>query len=1464
MLSVLKGIIRTAVLSLAMIIFAAGCSVSSDIIVHAPTVTEEGQYDGDRSYRLVRMECSDASATIYYTYDGSTPVKGSPIYSPSTYTNVQGEESSSVLVLAGSTVKARAYKNKVLSEVVTLTVSGDTEAPTITEKGVYGEDITYRLLEIGCNDTDVAVYYTTDGSTPSTGSTAYEPESYTDYFGEEFESILVPAGSEVKAVTYKEGVYSSLVTLTVTDVTPAPEVEDKGEYDEGGLRLIGLTCSDSSAVIYYTTDGEEPSSESTEYSPELNTAVSGDSLETIVLPAGTTVKAIAYRDGIPSEVSVHSIASYLSAPTVTDKGPYKFDSDYRLISLARNDSAATIYYTTNGDEPTTASYTYSPTTNEGSDGNMVQAVAVQVGTTLKVVAIKGNETSDVRTYQVSTPPAAPTFTDRGQYSEDRTYRLLQVSCSDYYADIHYTTDGSTPTVSSEKYNPDRFTDIFGSQYECIKVPAGTTVKAISRKNRISSTVTEYNIGSSVAAPTVTNKGQYSDDKTKWLVQIGSTDTSSTIYYTTNGNMPTVNSTRYSETANTNVSGTSHNSVRVTAGSTLKAVAYKDETYSDVVTFTVPSVTVMPTITDMGQYSGNRANRLIKLECSDSTATIYYTTDGTEPTTRSTRYSAGSYSNISGTSVSAVLVPAGSTLKAMAYKDGVYSTVRSYTVPSAITAPTVTDRGQYNADRSKWLVQLGSTDTSATIYYTTDGTNPTASSTRYSANSNTNVNGSSYNSMRVSAGSTLKAVAYKNGTYSDLTSFSVPSAVSTPSFTDRGQYSGDWSKWLVQIGCTDTSATIYYTTDRTEPTTSSSRYTAGSYTSVSGSSYSSIQVPAGSTMKAMAYKDGVYSAVATFSVPSAVSTPTVRVMGQYRYDNTKRLVQVSCSDSSATIYYTTDGNDPSTSSTRYSTNYLPNVSGDSYDSIIVAEGATLKVMAYKNGVYSPVTTYNVPSKPVAPTVTDRGQYGSDRSKWLVTLACSDSSATIYYTTDRTEPTTSSSRYTAGSYTSVSGSSYSSILVPAGSTLKAVAFKDDAYSDVYTYSVPSAIVTPTINDKGQYDSDRSYRLYIVTCSDSSATIYYTTNGTNPTTSSSRYSESTYKSVDGSNYSSIKVPAGSTLKVCAYKNGVYSPVTSYSVPSAISTPTIIDRGQYSGDSSYRLIQISCSDSSASIYYTTNGYTPTTSSNVYSTGYYSNTSGSYYYSMLVPVGTTLKAVAYSNVAYSSVYTYTVPISTPTVTDRGLYSGDSSYRLIQISCSNSSASIYYTTNGYTPTTSSNVYSTGYYSNTSGSYYYSILVPVGTTLKAVAYYNGAYSDVASYTVTTTSISINTNGQWQSYSSGLSSSSYYSYRSYSNKSVDSSTATMYLTISGYDTFTLYIRSYAESSYDYTIAYEADSNTIKSDTRTSNNTSSTSLSSYKRVDYTGLGGTSHTIRIVYRKDGSVSNGDDRGYLVIPKNQ
>jgi len=47
-----------------------------------------------------------------------------------------------------------------------------------------------------------------------------------------------------------------------------------------------------------------------------------------------------------------------------------------------------------------------------------------------------------------------------------------------------------------------------------------------------------------------------------------------------------------------------------------------------------------------------------------------------------------------------------------------------------------------------------------------------------------------------------------------------------------------------------------------------------------------------------------------------------------------------------------------------------------------------------------------------------------------------------------------------------------------------------------------------------------------------------------------------------------------------------------------------------------------------------------------------------------------------------------------------------------------------------------------------------------------------------------------------------YESYSNYHTNNAYAKMYVRISGYETFKLYIRSYAESSYDYTLAFNPD--------------------------------------------------------------
>lgn len=119
-----------------------------------------------------------------------------------------------------------------------------------------------------------------------------------------------------------------------------------------------------------------------------------------------------------------------------------------------------------------------------------------------------------------------------------------------------------------------------------------------------------------------------------------------------------------------------------------------------------------------------------------------------------------------------------------------------------------------------------------------------------------------------------------------------------------------------------------------------------------------------------------------------------------------------------------------------------------------------------------------------------------------------------------------------------------------------------------------------------------------------------------------------------------------------------------------------------------------------------------------------------------------------------------------------------------------------------------------------------------------------------------------------------YESYSNKGVSSTAATMYIDIFGYSNFKLYIRSYAESNYDYVMVSQLDQ-TIDNNTSYSNatlvkahtrgkSTSTTTISGYTLVEFTGIDANAHRITIVYRKDGSGNSYDDRGYILIPKEQ
>lgn len=146
---------------------------------------------------------------------------------------------------------------------------------------------------------------------------------------------------------------------------------------------------------------------------------------------------------------------------------------------------------------------------------------------------------------------------------------------------------------------------------------------------------------------------------------------------------------------------------------------------------------------------------------------------------------------------------------------------------------------------------------------------------------------------------------------------------------------------------------------------------------------------------------------------------------------------------------------------------------------------------------------------------------------------------------------------------------------------------------------------------------------------------------------------------------------------------------------------------------------------------------------------------------------------------------------------------------------------------------------------------------------------------TVTVNLSEHGSWTTYSENPDSTLYNAYMSNSSWRKDGAYDLMVIGIpTGFTDFTIYIRSYAEDSYDYTIAGKIDaaipnSNTVSDNliksTTSGNQKAGTAIGDYTIVEYTNIDSTKeHTIWVMYKKDGSNSYNDDRGYVLIPKSQ
>jgi uncharacterized repeat protein (TIGR03803 family) len=387
-------------------------------------------------------------------------------------------------------------------------------------------------------------------------------------------------------------------------------------------------------------------------------------------------------------------------------------------------------------------------------------------------------------------------------------------------------------------------------------------------------------------------------------------------------------------------------------------------------------------------------------------------------------------------------------------------------PAAATPTFSPAAGSYTSIQS---VTISDATPGATIYYTTNGDTPSTASTKYTA------------AISVSATETIKAIAaapnYVNSAVASVT-YTLQLPAATPVCSPvSGTYSSAQS---VTISDATPSSTIYYTTDGTTPTTSSPKYTGAFTVSKTTTVFAIATAPGFSTS---AVGDGFYTIVLPAATP--VFSPKA---GTY---TSTQSVTIAESTAGALIYYTTDGTTP-----------IPSFKERYSGAITVSATETIKAIATGGGFGTSAVasaTYTISAATAATPVISpaAGTYATAKT---VTITDATAGATIYYTTTGAAPTIKSTKFTAP-FKLAASATVEAIAVAKGSLQSAAA------TAKYVIETPAAAPTfsPTA---GTYISAQSVKLASATAG---AIIYYTTNGTTPTTKSTKYTKPIVVSTD-----------------------------------------------------------------------------------------------------------------------------------------------------------------------------------------------------------------------------------------------------------------------------------------------------------------------------------------------------------------
>lgn len=495
-----------------------------------------------------------------------------------------------------------------------------------------------------------------------------------------------------------------------------------GMYDDTHVQIL---CETPGATIHYTLDGSTPTSTSPVYSTP------------VYVERNLLVRAIALKEGMEdSPVVSYQVTAYKAATPV-------FTFENFLLKITSDTPGAIIRYTTDFSNPTEESEVYTaPFLPE--ENCRIKAYASKEGLTDSPINIFVFRRAD---YTIP----APTFS----FNEAGS---LVITPSVAGGVTRYTLDGTDPTPESTVYTAP------------IPIDGNFTVKAYTtHPNYYDSPIGEYVMeGFAVERPTFSFSNP--------LLTITTVTNGAQIRYTLDGTVPTASSTLYTAP------------LRLTEDCIIVAKGFKENyVESDTISFRyVYKDYQLPTPT------ASFANKQLTLVCSDTQAQIRYTTDNSEPSAAWTRYE-GPISLTQDCTVRFFAMRDGFNDSEVGTFDFVYSRYQ-------VAKPT------FSHDMDNKLISISTTTENAQIRYTTDGSNPSATT------------GAVYTEpIAVIGNMTFKAIAVLDGLFdSDIATYSVDDQKApTPTAT--------YARHAVTLECSEPEAQIHYTTDGSQPTASSTVY-----------------------------------------------------------------------------------------------------------------------------------------------------------------------------------------------------------------------------------------------------------------------------------------------------------------------------------------------------------------------------------------------------------------------------------------------------------------------------------------------------------------------------------------------------------------------------------------------------------------------------------------------------------------